>query len=88
MSRWIEGHVISNHHWTDQLYSLRIDVPIEPFEAGQFTRLGLDINGERVGGPYSFVNAPHERYVEIYSIIVPGGPRMLRFTPKIELGVK
>jgi ferredoxin--NADP+ reductase len=73
MSRWIEGRVVSNRHWNDQLYSLQIDAPIEPFKAGQFTRLGLDIDGERVGRPYSFVNAPHERYVEIYSITVPGG---------------
>ncbi|MBA2491694.1 MAG: ferredoxin--NADP reductase [Gammaproteobacteria bacterium] len=74
MSRWIEGRVIDNRRWTSQLYSLRIDAPVAPFKAGQFTRLGLDIDGERVGRPYSFVNAPHERYVEIYSITVPGGP--------------
>jgi ferredoxin--NADP+ reductase len=74
MSRWIEGRVVANRHWTSQLYSLQIGAPIERFKAGQFTRLGLDIDGERVGRPYSFVNAPHERYVEIYSITVPGGP--------------
>ena len=74
MSRWIEGRVVSNRRWTNQLYSLQIDAPIEPFKAGQFTRLGLDIDGKRVGRPYSFINAPHERYVEIYSITVLGGP--------------
>ncbi len=74
MSRWIEGRVIDNRRWTSQLYSLQIDAPVGPFKAGQFTRLGLDIDGERVARPYSFVNAPHERYVEIYSITVPGGP--------------
>ncbi len=73
MSRWIEGRVVANLHWTNQLYSLQIDAQIAPFKAGQFTRLGLDIDGERVGRPYSFVNAPHECYVEIYSIIVPEG---------------
>ncbi|MBA3732423.1 MAG: ferredoxin--NADP(+) reductase, partial [Gammaproteobacteria bacterium] len=57
MSRWIEGRVIDNRRWTSQLYSLRIDAPVAPFKAGQFTRLGLDIDGERVGRPYSFVNA-------------------------------
>ncbi len=74
MSRWIEGCVVENWRWTDQLYSLRIESRIEPFKAGQFTRLGLDIDGERVGRPYSLVNAPHEPYLEIYSITVPGGP--------------
>jgi ferredoxin/flavodoxin---NADP+ reductase len=74
MSRWIEGRVVNNRRWTRQLYSLQIEAPIEPFKAGQFTRLGLDIDGERVGRPYSFVNAPHEPYIEVYSITVPGGP--------------
>jgi ferredoxin/flavodoxin---NADP+ reductase len=73
MSRWIEGRVVANRRWTNQLYSLQIDAQIGPFKAGQFTRLGLDIDGERVGRPYSFVNAPHECYVEVYSITVPGG---------------
>jgi ferredoxin--NADP+ reductase len=78
MSRWIEGRVVSNRRWTNQLYSLQIDAAIAPFKAGQFTRLGLDIEGERIGRPYSFVNAPHERYIEIYSIIVPGGLLSIR----------
>ncbi len=73
MSRWIEGRIAANLHWTNQLYSLQINAQIGPFKAGQFTRLGLDIDGERVGRPYSFVNAPHEPYIEIYSITVPGG---------------
>jgi ferredoxin--NADP+ reductase len=74
MARWIEGRVVENRRWNQQLYSLKIDAPVEGFTAGQFTRLGLDIEGERVARPYSFVNAPHELYVEIYSITVPGGP--------------
>jgi ferredoxin--NADP+ reductase len=36
--------------------------------------VGLDIDGERVGRPYSFVNAPHEHPAEIYFNIVPAGP--------------
>jgi len=74
MSRWIEGRVVNNRHWTDQLYSLQVDADIEGFSAGQFGRLGLDIDDQRVGRPYSFVNAPHEQLLEFYSIIVPDGP--------------
>ena len=74
MSRWIEGRVVNNRHWTDQLYSLQVDADIEGFTAGQFGRLGLDIDEQRVGRPYSFVNAPHEHILEFYSIIVPDGP--------------
>ena len=44
--------------WTDKLYSLQLTADIAPFTAGQFTRLALDIDGERVARPYSFVNAP------------------------------
>ena len=64
MSRWIEGRVVKNQHWTDQLYSLQVDAEIEGFTAGQFGRLGLDIDEQRVGRPYSFVNAPHEQLLE------------------------
>jgi ferredoxin--NADP+ reductase len=78
MSRWIEGTVVDNHHWTDQLYSLKVEANEVPFTAGQFGRLGLDIDDRRVGRPYSFVNAPHESPLEFYSIIVPEGPLSTR----------
>lgn len=73
MSRWTEGTVVDNHHWTDRLYSLQVEADIEGFTAGQFGRLALDIDGERVARPYSFVNAPDERPLEFYSIVVPEG---------------
>ncbi len=73
MSRWVQGTVVQNRHWTDQLYSLQVKAEIRTFVAGQFGRLALDINGQRVGRPYSFVNAPHEAPLEFYSIIVPEG---------------
>lgn len=78
MARWIEGEVVGNRHWTDALYSLRVKVPIEPFTAGQFGRLGLEIDGKPHGRPYSFVNAPHEDILEFYSIVVPEGPLSTR----------
>jgi ferredoxin--NADP+ reductase len=66
--------VAGKRRWTDELYSLQIDAPVEPFQAGQFTRLALDIDGERVGRPYSYVNAPDERPLEFYFITIPHGP--------------
>lgn len=84
MARWIEGEVVGNRHWTDTLYSLRVKAPIEPFVAGQFGRLALEIDGKPHGRPYSFVNAPHEEILEFYSIVVPGGPlspRLARLAP-------
>jgi len=74
MSRWVEGEVVGNRHWSETLYSLQVSAAIAGFTAGQFGRLALDIEGQRVGRPYSFVNAPDERPLEFYSIIVRDGP--------------
>lgn len=74
MSNWIEGKVVANRHWTEHLYSLSVEAAIEPFKAGQFGRLALEIDGEQVYRPYSFVNPPGAALLEFYSITVPGGP--------------
>lgn len=74
MSKWVEGKVVGHTRWTDTLYSLHVDAPIEPFKAGQFTRLALEIDGKLEPRPYSLVNAPDERPLEFYFITVPGGP--------------
>lgn len=78
MAQWVTGHVVENKQWGTQLHSLRIDAEIESFNAGQFTKLGLQIDGEIVGRPYSLVNAPHERPLDFYFIIVRGGPLSTR----------
>jgi ferredoxin--NADP+ reductase len=46
------------HRLDRRLHSLRIEAAIEPFKAGQFTKLGLHIGDEIVGRPYSIVSAP------------------------------
>ena len=74
MGNWVEGKVVENKHWTDLLYSLKIEAEIDPFIAGQYGRLGLEIDDQIVGRPYSFVNAPHEQLYEFYSITVSEGP--------------
>jgi ferredoxin--NADP+ reductase len=71
---WLEGTVIENRHWSDALFSLRVSGPALSFEAGQFVRIALDIDGERVARPFSFVNPPHDPVLEFYGIVVPGGP--------------
>ena len=73
-SPFIEGVVVGNHHWTENLYSLRVDAAIARFTAGQFGRLALDVDGERIARPYSFVNAPDDPVLEFYSITVAEGP--------------
>ncbi len=73
-SRWLEGRVLENRHWTAALFSLRVEAPRLPFEAGQFVKIALDVEGERVARPFSFVNAPAEAVLEFYGVIVPEGP--------------
>ena len=74
MPNWLEGQIVENHHWTDTLYSLRVRVAGFPsFTAGQFTRIALDIDGERIARPYSLVNPPGEEVLDFYSILVDEG---------------
>jgi len=72
--KWVQGRVVENVRWTEQLHSLRIEADIAPFTAGQFTRLALDVDGERIARPYSFVNPPDQSPHEFYFITVPHGP--------------
>ena len=69
--KWLEGRVIENRHWTDTLFSLRVEAPRLRFEAGQFVRIAVE---ERVARPFSFVNPPEDPVLEFYGIVVPQGP--------------
>jgi ferredoxin--NADP+ reductase len=83
-TKWLEAQVLDNRHWTDTLFSLRVAGPSLQFEAGQFVRIALDIDGERVARPFSFVNAPGDPVHEFYGIVVPEGPlspRLARLQP-------
>lgn len=74
MSKWVAGRVVRRRAWTELLFSLEIEAAIEPFTAGQFTKLALEMDGELVARPYSFINAPDERPLEFFAIIIPQGP--------------
>lgn len=78
MSRWLEAKVIENRHWTQALFSLRVEAPALAFQAGQFVRIALDVvkgdAGSRIARPFSFVNPPHDPVLEFYGIVVPEGP--------------
>ena len=71
---WDTARVVENRHWTEALFSLRVEGPRPAFEAGQFVRIALDVEGERVARPFSFVNAPADPALEFYGIVVPEGP--------------
>jgi ferredoxin/flavodoxin---NADP+ reductase len=74
MTTWLEGRVTHNRHWTEALFSLEVEGAPLAFEAGQFVRIALDIDGERVARPFSFVNPPQAPAHEFYGIVVPEGP--------------
>ncbi|MBK1630540.1 ferredoxin--NADP(+) reductase [Thiohalocapsa halophila] len=79
MAEWLEGNITGKRHWSQELYSLQIDAPLPDFTAGQYIKVALEVDGERVGRPYSLVNAPDERPLEIYFNEIPEGP----LTPKL-----
>jgi len=73
MGKWVEGRVIDNVRHAGELFVLRVDAEVGPFQAGQFTRLALDVDGEIIARPYSMVNAPSEQMLEFYFNTIPGG---------------
>jgi ferredoxin/flavodoxin---NADP+ reductase len=79
MAGWLTGKIIEKKGWNDRLFSLRIECDFDTFESGQFVRIALDIDGERVARPYSLVNTPDEDVLEIYFNIVDEGP----LTPRL-----
>ncbi|NQD94682.1 ferredoxin--NADP reductase, partial [Pseudomonas sp. CrR25] len=63
------------HVWSPSLFSLRCsrDAGFR-FRAGQFARLGVQkADGSVVWRAYSMVSAPHDEFLEFFSIVVPGG---------------
>lgn len=60
---------------TPNLFSLRVTRdPGFRFRAGQFARLGVTkADGSVVWRAYSMVSAPHDEYLDFFSIVVPGG---------------
>lgn len=84
MSEWVTGTVVKNTHWTEQLFSLTLNAPVAPFTAGQFAKLALEIDGEKVQRAYSYVNAPQDDNLEFFLIRVPNGklsPHLHALTP-------
>lgn len=73
MANWLEGKVVENIHWTDKLFTLKIDADGENFTAGQFTSLALEIDGEIVARPYSYLSPPGQKPLEFFFYTADGG---------------
>ena len=76
---WIETEVIEHIKWTDSLASLKFKGTVLPYTSGQFTKVGLEIDGELVSRPYSYVSSPNDDFLEIVYVNVPDGV----LTPKL-----
>ncbi|MGF1737960.1 ferredoxin--NADP reductase [Photobacterium satsumensis] len=88
MADWIPAKVINNRHWNNDLFSLVLQANIEPFKAGQFTKLGLEIDGKMIQRAYSFVNPPSTDQIEVYATRVADGllsPRLHALEPGQEV---
>jgi ferredoxin--NADP+ reductase len=74
MSNLIEERVESLRHWTDTLFSFRTTRhPSFRFVSGQFTMIGLPVDGKPLLRAYSMASAAYEDNLEFFSIKVPDG---------------
>ncbi len=75
MAKWLPGKVVENRRLNDYLTALIIEVELSGYKAGQFVRVGLQDDEDTVlARPYSLVNSPEEKYLEVYFNQVKDGP--------------
>ena len=75
MSKFYEERVLSVHHWTESLFSFRTTRdPAFRFRNGEFTMIGLEVEGRPLLRAYSVVSANYEEELEFFSIKVQDGP--------------
>ncbi|MGE0313018.1 MAG: ferredoxin--NADP reductase [Lautropia sp.] len=75
MSAYFEARVLSVHHWTDRLFSFTCTRdPAFRFQSGQFTMIGLSVDGRPLVRAYSMVSPHYEETLEFLSIKVQDGP--------------
>ena len=75
MSNFYTETVTSVHHWTDTLFSFTATRdPGFRFLNGQFTMIGLEVEGRPLLRAYSMVSSSYEPHLEFFSIKVQNGP--------------
>ena len=70
-----QAEVLTVRHWTERLFSFTCtrDSAFR-FTSGQFTMIGLPVDGKPLLRAYSVVSSPFEEQLEFLSIKVPDGP--------------
>ena len=67
--------VESVHHWTDELFSLRVTRPVSyRFRSGEFAMLGLIVEGRPLLRAYSIASPSWDDGLDFFSIKVMDGP--------------
>jgi ferredoxin/flavodoxin---NADP+ reductase len=75
MSAYHEETVLSVRHWNEELFSFNATRdPSFRFKNGQFTMIGLEVNGRPLVRAYSMVSANYDDALEFFSIKVQNGP--------------
>ncbi|QRG06257.1 ferredoxin--NADP reductase [Xanthobacter dioxanivorans] len=74
-SNFFEEQVLSVRHWTDRLFSFATTRdPGFRFRTGEFTMIGLKVDGRPLLRAYSVVSPSWGETLEFFSIKVPNGP--------------
>lgn len=67
--------VLAIRHYTDTLFSFTTTrTPSFRFQSGQFTMIGLEVEGRPLLRAYSMASAVYDDHLEFFSIKVPNGP--------------
>jgi ferredoxin--NADP+ reductase len=75
MSNLFDARVLTVHHWTDRLFSFTTTRdPGFRYQSGQFTMIGLMVEGKPLLRAYSMVSPHYEETLEFLSIKVQDGP--------------
>ncbi|MGZ5787670.1 MAG: ferredoxin--NADP reductase [Ramlibacter sp.] len=75
MSNFFDAKVLTVRHWTDRLFSFTTTRdPGFRYQSGQFTMIGLVVDGRPLLRAYSMVSPHYEETLEFLSIKVQDGP--------------
>ncbi len=75
MSNLLAETVTGVRHWTDTLFSFTATRdPAFRFLSGQFTMIGLEVDGKPLLRAYSMASANYDEQLEFFSIKAPNGP--------------
>jgi ferredoxin/flavodoxin---NADP+ reductase len=75
MSNLYSETVLGVRHYTDTLFSFRTTRdPAFRFLSGQFTMIGLEVEGKPLLRAYSMASAHYDEELEFFSIKAPNGP--------------